>query len=97
MITKPVPIGTGHGGPIGPTDRMETIMAFKIMHDVATADLLPGDVVIRNDDDSVLQLPVPDTGEEYVTLTWCERIGGSITWETSAQPWNTWPIVVREA
>lgn len=71
-------------------------MAIKIMHDVETRDLEDGDIVIRNDEDQTFMCQREIPGSDYVELTWTERASSTITWQTTAEPWNTWPIVIRE-
>lgn len=71
-------------------------MAVTVMHDIATSDLETDDIVIRNDEDMIFVMAEEIDGSHYLRITWTERVGSSITWTTTAEPWNTWPLVIRD-
>jgi len=70
---------------------------MKISYDVPTSELQAGDIVIRNDEAQCFVSYVATPFSEYGELTWCEPGNDRVTWTSTAQPWNTWPIVVRES
>lgn len=73
-------------------------MAITVLYDVATSDLQSGDIVIRNDEASRFVGFDVTPADEYGTLHWIGTDANSVTtWTTSAQPWNTWPLIIREA
>lgn len=72
-------------------------MALKIRYEVPTSELQPGDAVLHSDGAMGLFVGTDSIDDsEYVEVTWEERAGG-LTWTSTAQPRNAWPVVVRQA
>lgn len=69
-------------------------MSVTILTDVPTSELRFGDRVQHSDGNvyDFLGTDAMITDTEYVEVKWRD---GNFTWETTAQPWNTWPLVVR--
>lgn len=65
------------------------------LHNVPTSDLREGDIVVTHDlgTDAFVSAETIE-GSNYLRLTWRDD---SFIWTTTAQPWDEWPAVIREA
>lgn len=71
---------------------------IKIMGNVRTDELLPGDIVVHTSGD-IGVLVKTDTSDlshhGYAYLWWADQPGNAPTWSTTAQLHNVWDSVIR--
>lgn len=70
----------------------------KVLYGVPTSELQTGDIVVRNDEAQSFEMAEEIADSDYLRITWTGTDADSVTVRTTtAQPWDEWPLVIRQA